>query len=326
MEAKTKKYLLWGLGAVAVGTGGYFLFKYLQQKNDQQSADDFKEQVSEGTVSVSQSNPTPSPVPRPSKPAAVYNQFPLKYGSKGTLVRDIQIALNKKYGASIDVDGDLKGQTENALVAKDLPTVIDNQTYAKIITGTYGKGSKKTPPKDDKKTDDRKEQPSAKSVAKSISKQLHSAIKKDDVFSAVNALKKIKNKEGYKVVNDEFQKTKFPEWNTVTIVAPVSKTVVNALLDQFSSTEYKKKINAELYRIGLKYDGTKWSLSGLLAGTQQLITILPSVVWDAKGKRMNVPRSTIIGSFIRAKNGITEFETLDGRILYTNTVTIRYAA
>lgn len=323
MEAKTKKYLLWGLGAVAVGTGGYFLFKYLQEKNDQKSVDDFKEDLNEGSVSVpsSSSQPSYSPSPRPSRPSVVYNQFPLKYGSKGTLVRDIQTALNKKYGAKIDVDGDWKGQTENALVAKGLPTVIDNQTYAKIITGTYGKGSNSKPSNTSNKKPDKKEKPTPEVSSSAISKQLHTAIEKDDVFSAVSALKKIKNIAKYKKVNEIFKKTKYYTF----MDGYVSRTIVNALLDQFTSTEYKKKINAELYRIGLKYDGTKWSLSGLLAGTKRLVTILPTVVWDAKGKRLPVPRSTIIGTFIRAKNGITEFETLDGRILYTNTVTIRYA-
>lgn len=322
MEAKTKKYLLWGLGAVAVGTGGYFLFKYLQDKKNEQSADDFKEQVSEGSVDVPHTNSSSFlPSPKPSHKPVVYNQFPLKYGSKGTLVRDIQNALNKKYGAKIDVDGDWKGQTENALIAKGLPTTIDNQVYAKIITGTYGKNNSK-PSSGDTKKPDKNQKPSNSTSSAAIAKLLHTAIEKDDVFSAVNVLKKIKDKAKYKTVNEEFKKTKY--WTFMD--GYVSRTVVNAMLDQFTSAEYKKKINAELYRIGLKYDGTKWSLSGLLAGTQRLISVQPTVVWDYKGRRLSVPRSTILGTFIRAKNGITEFETLDGRILYTNTITIRYAA
>lgn len=322
MEAKTKKYLLWGLGAVAVGTGGYFLFKYLQDKKNEQSADDFKEQVNEGSVDVPHTNSSSSlPSPKPSHKPVVYNQFPLKYGSKGTLVRDIQNALNKKYGAKIDVDGDWKGQTENALIAKGLPTTIDNQVYAKIITGTYGKDNSK-PSSGENKKPDKNQKPSNSTSSAAIAKLLHTAIEKDDVFSAVNALKKIKDKAKYKTVNEEFKKTKY--WTFMD--GYVSRTVVNAMLDQFTSAEYKKKINAELYRIGLKYDGTKWSLSGLLAGTQRLISVQPTVVWDYKGRRLSVPRSTILGTFIRAKNGITEFETLDGRILYTNTITIRYAA
>jgi hypothetical protein len=322
MEAKTKKYLLWGLGAVAVGTGGYFLFKYLQDKKNEQSADDFKEQVNEGSVDVPHTNSSSSlPSPKPFHKPVVYNQFPLKYGSKGTLVRDIQNALNKKYGAKIDVDGDWKGQTENALIAKGLPTTIDNQVYAKIITGTYGKDNSK-PSSGENKKPDKNQKPSNSTSSAAIAKLLHTAIEKDDVFSAVNALKKIKDKAKYKTVNEEFKKTKY--WTFMD--GYVSRTVVNAMLDQFTSAEYKKKINAELYRIGLKYDGTKWSLSGLLAGTQRLISVQPTVVWDYKGRRLSVPRSTILGTFIRAKNGITEFETLDGRILYTNTITIRYAA
>lgn len=309
MESKTK-YLLWGLGAVAVATGGFFLFKHLQEKKDEKEAED----LDQGTDSSgSDSHGSASPVRRPSsKKPTVYNQFPLKYGSKGTLVRDIQSVLNKRFKAGIDVDGDWQGETENALKKFKLPTSFDSQAYAKFIAGTSSKS-------EDKKSGKRK--PTVYLSPKTIAGRLHEAIEKDNIFQALAALKQIKNKARYNSVNEEFKKEK----NFTFSDGYVSRTIVNAVLDQFGSSEYKKKLNNEFYRIGLKYDGSKWSLSGLLAGTNQLITIQPTQVWDAKGNRMSVPRSTILGTFIQAKNGITEFETLDGRILYTNTIQIKYA-
>lgn len=308
MESKTK-YLLWGLGAVAVATGGFFLFKHLQEKKDEKVTED----SDQGTSSPgSDSHGSASPVHRPSSKPKVYNQFPLKYGSEGTLVRDIQTVLNKRYKAGIDVDGDWQGQTQDALVKFNLPTSFDSQAYAKFIAGTSTKNESKKAGK---------HKSTGYVSPKSIANKLHAAIEKDDIFQALEALKQIKNKARYNSVNEEFKKEK----NFTMSDGYVSRTIVNAVLTQFGSSEYKKKLNNEFYRIGLKYDGSKWSLSGLLAGTNQLITIQPTQVWDAKGNRMSVPRSTILGTFIQAKNGITEFETLDGRILYTNTIQIKYA-
>lgn len=312
MESKTK-YLLWGLGAVAVATGGFFLFKHLNEKNDEKSAEDVNP-ADDSDSPASGSHGSASPVRRPSnKKPTVYNQFPLKYGSKGTLVRDIQTVLNKRYKAGIEVDGDWQGQTESALVKFNLPTAFDSQAYAKFIAGTSAK-------KENKKSG--KQKSSGTSSSKSIANDLYDAIEKDNIFQAVSALKQIKNKASYNSVNEEFKKKKYLTLSE----GYVSRTIVNAVLSQFGSSEYKKKLNDQFYRIGLKYDGSKWSLSGLLAGTDQLMTIQPTQVWDAKGNRMSVPRSTIIGTFIQAKNGITEFETLDGRILYTNTIQIKYVA
>lgn len=311
MESKTK-YLLWGLGAVAVATGGFFLFKHLNEKNDEKSAED-DNQGDDSDSPASDSHGSASPVRRPSgRKPTVYNQFPLKYGSKGTLVQDIQTVLNKRYKAGIDVDGDWQGQTESALVKFNLPTTFDSQAYAKFIAGSSSK-------KESKKTG--KQKSTGYVSPKSIANDLHDAIEKDNIFQAVSALKQIKNKASYNSVNEEFKKRKYLTLSE----GYVSRTIVNAVLGQFGSSEYKKKLNNEFYRIGLKYDGSKWSLSGLLTGTNQLITIQPTQVWDAKGNRMSVPRSTILGTFIQAKNGITEFETLDGRILYTNTIQIKYA-
>ena len=105
----------------------------------------------------------------------------------------------------------------------------------------------------------------------------------------------------------------------------VRKTLVTALLSRFNSSTKKKQINAELYRIGLKYDGTQWALSGIYGvAIDQLITIKPTHIWDDDGRKMNVPTATILGEYLDANNGVTEFETLDRRRLFVKTTSISY--
>jgi len=320
-----KKYILIGVGAVALGVGGYFLYKHIQKKNDESDIDAFKDAIQDGDYSAI-TNSTPAPKPKPSssgggsKPVTVYNQFPLKYGSKGTTVRDLQTALNKKYGTKIDVDGDWRNQTETALKAKGMPTLIDSETYAKIILGTYKAGGGSSSGSKPSGSSGNGNKPAAEVNSPTIAKKLHTAIDKDDIFAALAALKLIKNKAKYSTVNSEFIKTKY--W-TLTH-GYVSRSVVTALHEQFDSEEYKKKINNELFRIGLKYNGSQWSLSGFSV-MRKIVTIRPSIVWDAGGRRLKVPAETILGNFLTAKNGVTKFVTLDNRYLFVNTTEIKYS-
>lgn len=303
MEKRTK-FILIGLGVVAVGTGGYFLFRHLQQKRDEHETLNFQDQINSGTHTpeLPASNPsTASP-----KPAVVYNQFPLKYKSKGTLVRDIQTALNKKYGASVPVDGDWGPKTETALNKLGLPNVITSEIFARIVLGTEKATKKPAVSSGSSKP--------AEVDSPTISKLLHTAIDNDDIFKALDALRKIYNKEKYTRVSKEFKKTP---------VGLVTKTIVTALHDQFTSAEYRKKINNELYRIGLKYDGSKWSLSGI-SDTNRLVTTAPTRIWDNWGNTVQVPASTILGTWRDAGNGATKFEAADGRIFFVKTTDIQY--
>ena len=293
MEKKTK-YLLVGLGVVTVGAGA---FLYLQhQKKKKQSAND----------SITNSF-TSNSLPIPSKPSSHSGSssssgFPLKKGSKGTLVTNLQNALIKKYGASIlpkyGADGGFGSETVNALASKGFPTIVTSEVFSQIVIGGGTTSNNSSP-------------------TSSIAKSIHSALSQNSLTKALTALSRIKNVAGYSVVNSEFKKTR---------VGLVRKTLVTALLDQFYSSTKKKQINAEFYRIGLKYDGSKWALSGFYGlGIDQLITIEPTHIWDDDGRKMNVPTATILGEYLDANNGVTEFETLDRRRLFVKTTSISYA-
>ena len=112
-----------------------------------------------------------------------------------------------------------------------------------------------------------------------------------------------------------------------TRIGFVRKTLVTALLDRFNSTSEKKQLNQQFYRIGLKYDGSKWSLSGISGAViDQLVTIEPTKIWDESGRSLQVPRATILGEYLDANNGVTEFETLDRRRLFVKTTSISYTS
>lgn len=299
MEKKTK-YILVGLGVVAVGTGAYFYFQ--QQKKKRNQTSDFTEAITTNSL------PLPAPPTSSSSSSGSSNSgFPLKKGSRGTLVTNLQNALIKKYGASIlpryGADGGFGSETLSALISKGLPTTISSDVFTQIVLSS---GSSPT------------SSGGSTTTSSSISSSLHSAITKDNISSAIAALKNIKNVTGYTSVNSVFKQTR---------IGFVRKTLVTALLDRFNSTSEKKQLNQQFYRIGLKYDGSKWSLSGISGAViDQLVTIEPTKIWDESGRSLQVPRATILGEYLDANNGVTEFETLDRRRLFVKTTSISYTS
>lgn len=299
MEKKTK-YILVGLGVVAVGTGAYFYFQ--QQKKKRNQTSDFTEAITTNSL------PLPAPTTSSSSSSGSSNSgFPLKKGSRGTLVTNLQNALIKKYGASIlpryGADGGFGSETVSALISKGLPTTISSDVFTQIVLSS---GSSPT------------SSGGSTTTSSSISSSLHSAITKDNISSAIAALKNIKNVTGYTSVNSVFKQTR---------IDLVRKTLVTALLDRFNSTSEKKQLNQQFYRIGLKYDGSKWSLSGISGAViDQLVTIEPTKIWDESGRSLQVPRATILGEYLDANNGVTEFETLDRRRLFVKTTSISYTS
>jgi peptidoglycan hydrolase-like protein with peptidoglycan-binding domain len=317
METRTK-FILAGSAIVAIG-GGYLLYKYVTKNGSKRTTGDFEDAIRENDLptpsSSGSSSPSPAVVHKPKAPAVVYNAFPLKYGSKGTTVRDLQTALNNKYGTKIDVDGDWRGQTESALKSNGLPTTIDSETYAKLILGTYGKA--KTDDGDtDKEKNTEKESKSSDSVDPLVS-ELVNALSGRDIFATVRVLGKIKDVTHYIKINEKF-KTKRIHGNT-------RATIPTALNRVFMFDPERTKYRAQLYRIGLKWRNSKWALAGFIGSIpNRLVTLKRTKIWDAKGNFLIVPRATIVGSFVQAKNGLTEFQTIDGRRLFVNTTEIRY--
>ena len=124
MENKTqnkRKIILIGLGVLGTGVVGFLGWNYWKKKkaNQEDDTSSFSESPSVNTAAVKNDN------------------FPLKRGSKGNRVTQLQNALVKKFGASIlpkyGVDGMFGNEVEAALVRAKMPTSINETNYTKLV-------------------------------------------------------------------------------------------------------------------------------------------------------------------------------------------------
>lgn len=124
MENKTqnkRKIILIGLSVLGTGVAGFLGWNYWKKKkaNQEEDTTSFTETASVNTAPVKN------------------DSFPLKRGSKGNRVTQLQNALVKKYGASIlpkyGVDGMFGKEVEAALVRAKLPTSINESTYNSFV-------------------------------------------------------------------------------------------------------------------------------------------------------------------------------------------------
>ncbi|MBL4862074.1 MAG: hypothetical protein JKY09_03535 [Crocinitomicaceae bacterium] len=292
------KYILIGLGVVTIAGIAYYFASRPKDSSDE---------IPEDTPGF----PTPrttSLVPsKASSSGTSSTSFPLKKWSQGILVKNLQNVLIKKYGEAVlprfGADGQWGTELQNALVSKGLPTVIGQAEYTKLIStnGESGASSSSN---------------SNNFNASKIADHLHTAIEVHDFDKVRRVFGYIHTVKGYKSVNYYFKNKR---------INGVRKTLVNALLSEFTSNWGKKILNGHFHRIGLKFDGTKWSLSGLNQVLyDQIKAVRQTIVWNLQGQIIKIPKDTILGEFIGAKDGVTKFRTLDDKILFTNTKSIRY--
>jgi hypothetical protein len=310
METKTK-YLLIGLGIVGVGVGGYFLYKKYKGTATEGETEDFTNQLDDQKPVAQNTSPSTKPAKVYSKPKVVNSTFPLKYNSRGTLVKDVQEALIKKFGGELfpkfGADGYFEDEMVSALQKLGLPSTIDEKLYGEILQGKAGKLGGKT--------EDKPKTSSPSLSNDSIADLLYSGISQNSIDTVLRGLWKIKNVQHYIKVNAIFKEKR--------INGGVRKTIATALSHAFFADPERSKYRAQLYRIGLKWRNEKWELAGI-ESQNKLITIAKTTVFDSSGQSLVVPPQTILGNYQNAKNGLTEFKTLDGKILYVNTTAISY--
>jgi hypothetical protein len=224
---------------------------------------------------------------------SVSEGFPLKQGSRGTLVSMLQKALSKNI-PSLKIDGQFGPATAAALKAAGYSSTIDEGTFSSI-TGS-----------------------NAKVVFNplEIAKRLYSAVQRRSLNDVLSILKELKSVQDYSSVNEHYKK----------LSLFVSKTIVNDLLNYVfkNSEEGKKQIRNEFLRIGLKVssEGT-WSLQGIPL-YKDLITIRGTIVTDGSEHRIPVRKNTILGDEVRVANGQTWFRALDNKILTVPTQDVKY--
>lgn len=127
MESKThnkRKTILIGLGVLGTGVAGFLGWNYWRNKKK-------KANEEEDLTSITES-------PSHNTPVVKNDNFPLKRGSKGNRVIQLQNALVKKYGASIlpkyGVDGMFGKEVEAALVRAKMPTSVNESTYNTLVS------------------------------------------------------------------------------------------------------------------------------------------------------------------------------------------------
>ncbi|MES2565488.1 MAG: hypothetical protein V4565_01400 [Bacteroidota bacterium] len=117
-----RKQILIGLTVLGTGVAGFLGWNYWKNKR--------KAKLEEDSSSITES-------PSINTPVARNDDFPLKRGSKGNRVTQLQNALVKKYGAAIlpkyGVDGMFGKEVEAALVRAKLPTSVNETTYNSFV-------------------------------------------------------------------------------------------------------------------------------------------------------------------------------------------------
>ncbi|HCA83926.1 MAG TPA: hypothetical protein DEP18_09060 [Flavobacteriales bacterium] len=289
-----KKAILIGLGVAATAVGGFFGWKWLKGKdnvthteNDADDAGETKSQTSSSSSSQSSgSGSSGSSWMNTSTPTTPVrkDEFPLKKGSKGERVKAVQDALLYKYGKTIlpkyGADGDFGSELEAGLTKAGYPKQIDESLYNIILK-------------------------SGSLNAKSTATNLKKAIDSKSYQGILDTVKTIRNLTDYKAVNEEYKK--FTDW----FLPPVQ--VVTAAIAPFLSSDQRDKMRLEFIRIGLKFDGKVWTLSGLPAQEHPLlITTAPTELIDPKNKvKVKVPAKMVVGYKLKEKNGLTLMRLLE---------------
>jgi len=286
-KSRTKAILI-ALGVAATTVGGFFTWNYFSKKKNASTADELEEEPQK-TFTPSQpstSSYTPSYTP------TAKSDFPLKKGSRGEKVKQLQNALISKYGKTIlpryGADGDFGSELQTALEKQNLPTIIDESTFNVLTAG-------------------------ASFNLTQVTGAIYKGILQKNYPDVLAALKKMRSVQDYSAVSEKFR---LLNWSS-------KKTLVSSIMDTFSSASQQDAVRLEFLRMGLKYSSGDWSLSNV---PQQdlIITTVPTEIIDPKYKvKVRVPKDMVLGHFLRSKEGWTLFKTLQKNkklIVKSNTV------
>lgn len=301
--SKKKKIILFGVGITALGVLGYLGWQRFYKDKSSTSSDednssdsgsilpsfDSLNPVKQSSAPKAQSHPKPKPTPE--KPKA-NDHFPLAVGSKGNRVTALQKALIGKYSAKIlpkfGADGMFGKELEDALISKGLPKVVDENLYNVLVKA---------------RTFD----------ARNIAQNLHNYIFNRKLEPVLTNLKKMRNTDDYNAVNDNFMQM---------IFEGARNTLVTALMKKFTG-QNKQKIQLQLLRMGLKFDGEKWSLSGIET-PKKVVTVEPSQIWKDAKTYLVVPANIFLGYEISTRNGFTLFESPHNQKFLIKNTSIKY--
>jgi len=295
---KHKKAVLYSVGALLTGIIGFVGWRLYNQTNSDTLVNEDNVSETKSTAqnsSITKSTYSTSPAVK--KTIAPVSEFPIKKGSKGDRVKQLQQALIEKYGKSIfpksGADGVFGSEMSAALSKLNLPQEINESTF-NLLT----KGKNISPAQ--------------------LAETLYYGARAKDFSKVDTALSTMKSVNDYQMVNEIFKsKYVFP-----TSTFPVRKTLVTGLLDSFIIAAQKEKIGLHFSRMGLKYNGNQWSLSGIIQNPIRIITIENSTVHSKEKGAINIQANTILGDFIAEKHGFILFEN-QGKRFYVSTSSVK---
>jgi hypothetical protein len=297
-KQQKKKIIVTTLAVGATGILGYFGWQYFKKKKQAKASDldslitKVQEPVIPKTsiVAVKAKPKLPAYTPKPIPERT--DGFPLTKGSKGDNVRKLQEALILKYGSQIlpkyGVDGDFGSEVLNALKKVGLPSSVSESTFNVLI------------------------QKAGSSNISSVAKELYKAVIGKDFNKAIAQLKNLKTVEDYSTANEVFKQNR---------INGVRQTVVNGVLSAFTTDSQKQKIKFEFLRMGLQFDGQKWSLSGF--DGLSIVTAIPTQVWISATESVKVPGRMVLGNEVSKRLDYTLFEN-KGKYFLVQSKTVKY--
>lgn len=309
-EKETKTFFTPGrvfLGLLFLGALGYGAW-YLTRRSSKPAGDLFdQDEDSAGKFKINLDTPPVKTAPGKTinvltppvssgnsntKPAS---DFPLRLGSSGAKVKQLQNLINTRKqitGITLTPDGKWGAKTQQALEKLGWPTVITEQHFQHLTVVP----------------------------AADIAELLYNGAKAQKIETVLSALSLINSPEKYNEVNAIFK----PKG----LINGKNTTIVTGLLEVFKNTSDKDKLNLAFITVGLKKQDGKWYVpSNEVSGIERraLITTRPTNVWRTSKHSVQVGNQTIIGYELFSNDGITHFETVDGMRLYVLTEHIKYA-
>lgn len=299
-KQQQKKIIVASFAVGAAGILGYFGWQYLKKKKEAGNVAKIDQILKPSNIlppynaaaiiptakNKTSRNPTYSPAS-----LSEGSGFPLKRGSKGDKVQLLQEALIAKYGKTAlpryGADGDFGSETINALKKAGLPTTITESTFNVLTQGLRG----------DKST---------------LGKDLYQAATERNFSKVLSLLKTMSSAEDYATANEVFKTYR---------LNGVRQTIVNGLLSSFTKTDQKEKIKFEFLRIGLQFDGNKWSLSGL--DGRPIVTTEAANIWVTATQKVNVPARMVLGNEVSRRLDYTLFEN-KGKYFLVPTRSVQY--
>jgi hypothetical protein len=303
-KRQQKKIIIASIAVGAAGILGYFGWQYWQ-KRKQAKGNDVDEILKASSASedkapvytipkttTSKVNTNSSSLPANSTSATRENStFPLKKGSKGESVRLLQQALIAKFGKTIlpkyGADGDFGSETVNALRKAGLPAAITESTFNVLTSAT-------------------------KVNAQEAGTELYKAAIAKDYNKTISILKQMQSVSDYSAASEVFKENR---------INGVRQTIVNGLLNSFTNTTQKEAIKFEFLRMGLQFDGKKWSLSGF--DGKPIVTTEATTVWINAVEGVKVPAKTVLGNEVSRRLDYTLFENNEKYFL-VHTKSVQY--